>query len=82
MGNPRGFLDFKRVELIKLEPEERIKNYKEFSELPSNKFVIAVPKVRLTLCAFSLVLFIFYHQKRNSFLFFLLIKQMHIIDIH
>ena len=37
MGNPRGFLDFKRVELIKLEPEERIKNYKEFSELPSKK---------------------------------------------
>ena len=31
MGNPRGFLDFKRVELIKLEPEEKIKNYKEFS---------------------------------------------------
>lgn len=25
MGNPRGFLDFQRVELIKLEPEERIK---------------------------------------------------------
>lgn len=37
MGNPRGFLDFQRVELIKLEPEERIKNYREFSELPSKK---------------------------------------------
>lgn len=33
MGNPSGFLDFKRVELIKLEPEERIKNYKELSRL-------------------------------------------------
>lgn len=33
MVNPRGFLDFKRVELIKLEPEERIKNYKKFSHL-------------------------------------------------
>ena len=31
MGNPSGFLDFKRVGLIKLEPKERIKNYKEFS---------------------------------------------------
>ena len=29
MGNPRGFLDFQRVELIKLEPEERIKNYRD-----------------------------------------------------
>ena len=33
MGNPLGFLDFKIVELIKLEPKERIKNYKEFSRL-------------------------------------------------
>lgn len=33
MVNPCGFLDFKKVELIKLEPEERIKNYKEFSRL-------------------------------------------------
>lgn len=31
MGNPSGFLDFKRVGLIKLEPEDIIKNYKEFS---------------------------------------------------
>ena len=31
MGNPRGFLYFQRAELIKLEPEERIKNYREFS---------------------------------------------------
>ena len=37
MGNPRGFLYFQRAELIKLEPEERIKNYREFSELPSKK---------------------------------------------
>ena len=65
MGNPRGFLDFKRVELIKLEPEERIKNYKEFSELPSNKFVIAVTKVRRTLWAFSLALFIFLPSKKK-----------------
>lgn len=33
MVNPCGFLDFKKVELIKLEPEERIKNYKKFSRL-------------------------------------------------
>ena len=37
MGNPRGFLDFQRVELIKLEPEERIKNYRELANCQAKK---------------------------------------------
>ncbi|MBM0637550.1 glutamate synthase subunit beta [Campylobacter sp. VicNov18] len=30
MGNPRGFLDFKRVDFKKLDPKERVLNFKEF----------------------------------------------------
>ncbi|WP_307983736.1 glutamate synthase subunit beta [uncultured Helicobacter sp.] len=37
MGNPRGFLDFERVEGSALEPEQRLKNYKEFYSLPSKE---------------------------------------------
>lgn len=42
MGNLRGFLDFKRVGLIKLEPEEKIKNYKEFSSF----WILKTVKIR------------------------------------
>lgn len=39
MGNPRGFLDFKRENLAKRAPKERIKDYKEFVSLPSEQSV-------------------------------------------
>ncbi|MCX2683712.1 glutamate synthase subunit beta [Campylobacter sp. MIT 21-1685] len=37
MANPRGFLDFKRVDLKKIAPLERIKSYKEFAFLNDKK---------------------------------------------
>lgn len=37
MGNVRGFLDFKRVDVKKVAPLERIKNYKEFIFLNDKK---------------------------------------------
>ena len=40
MGNPRGFLDFKRENLAKRAPKERIKDYKEFVSLPSEQSVV------------------------------------------
>lgn len=32
MGNPRGFLDYKRMNFGKVEPKERVKNFKEFTK--------------------------------------------------
>ncbi len=37
MGNIRGFLDFKRVDLKKLSPKERVLNFKEFTKPLSKK---------------------------------------------
>ena len=37
MGNPRGFLDFKRKEFSKIPAKDRIKNYKEFVILHDKK---------------------------------------------
>lgn len=37
MGNPRGFLDFKRKEFKKIPAKDRIKNYKEFILLNDKK---------------------------------------------
>ena len=39
MGNPRGFLDFKRVNLDKKKPSERVRDFKEFTRLPSRQSV-------------------------------------------